>query len=319
MTDCTLTRRSFLRSTASAALWSASGAPHVLSEPKRRIISTSPDKPFRILQITDIHFFGKEAELNDPLTQALIDGLVKHFPPDLIAVTGDFWCDNLDDKGLSCCKQCSLRIDGYGIPWLFAWGNHDEVSDRQKAHEILESMQHTLYSRGDGNGNYRVELQDEDTKKPLWQFYQLNTEKVGISTRETAWLKQECDSLPKTPGFIFCHIPIFQYNEIWESGVAQGVKFETVCNEEEKGAALPEIAQTDAVQAMFVGHDHVNDYSGVHSGVNLVYGRATGFGGYGADRVEKGGTLIELFPDRGTYSYLSVFPDGRTWKQKREG
>lgn len=281
-------------------------------------IPVSPTKPFRILQITDIHFFGKEAETKDPQTQTLIEGLLKHFSPDLIALTGDFWCDDQGGKGLFFCEECAKRIDAFGTPWLFAWGNHDEAPDRPQAHDILEGMKHIRYSRGDGNGNYRIELQDEKNRQPLWQFFMLNTEKTGLTPRETSWLQKECSALPQTPGFIFCHIPILQYDEIWENGAAEGIKHETVCNEEEKGTALPEIAKTGRVQAMFVGHDHVNDYSGIHSGVNLVYGRATGVGGYGADKVEKGGTLIEVLPDRKTYSYLSVFPDGRTWKQKRE-
>ena len=53
-------------------------------------------------------------------------------------------------------------------------------------------------------------------------------------------------------------------------------------------------------------------------GVKLVYGRATGFGGYGADKVKKGGTLIEILPDQKTYSFESIFPDGTSWKQKKE-
>lgn len=318
MPNHTLNRRSFLLSAASTTLLSSPVISPAAQETKKRIIPVSPDKPFRILQITDIHFFGGEAATNDPKTLILIEGLLKKFSPDLIAITGDFWSNDQGGKGLYFCENCAKRIDGFGIPWLYAWGNHDEVLDRPKAHEILEGMKNTLYSRGDGNGNHRVELQDKNTQQPLWQFYMLNTEQVGLTTRETAWLKKECEPLPKTPGFIFCHIPILQYDEIWESGVAQGIKYEKVCNEDEKGTALPEIAKTGCVQAMFVGHDHVNDYSGVHSGVNLVYGRATGFAGYGADKVEKGGTLIEVHPDKQTYSYLSVFPDGRTWKQKRE-
>ena len=316
MNHSILDRRSFLLSTTSALI--GSSVLSTVASEKKLIFSISADKPTRILQITDIHFFGKEADTKDPQTMTLIEGLLKNFSPDLIAVTGDFWNNDQGGKGLYFCEESAKRIDGFGIPWLFAWGNHDEVLDRPKAHDILEGMNHLLYTRGDGNGNYRIELLDKSKQEPVWQLYMLNTEKVGISARETDWLTKECASLPKTPGFVFCHIPVFQYIEIWENGAAVGIQHEKVCNEEEKGAALPEIAKTGGVQAMFVGHDHVNDYSGIHSGVNLVYGRATGFGGYGADKVEKGGTLIEILPDRQTYSYLSVFPDGRTWKQKRE-
>ncbi len=322
MDHLTLNRRSFLLSSASAALLSSSSLISAASESstldQRQIILVAPDQPFRILQITDIHFFGKNRDVDDPKTMKLIENMLQKFEPDLIAVTGDFWSNDQGGQGVSFCEQCAKRIDSFGFPWLFAWGNHDEVLDRPKAHSILESMPNTLYSRGDGNGNYRIELQDKKTQKPLWQFYMLHTEKVGVSTRETDWLKNECASLPKTPGFVFCHIPVLQYDEIWENGKAIGIKHEKVCNEKENGKALPKIAETGRVSAMFVGHDHVNDYSGESCGVNLVYGRATGFGGYGADKVAKGGTLIEILPGQKSYSYLSVFPDGTTWKQQRE-
>ena len=83
------------------------------------------------------------------------------------------------------------------IPWLFAWGNHDQVGDRTKAHDVLEKAENSLYSRGDGNGNYRIELLDEKTKQPLWQLFVLNSEQEGLSVRETTWLANESKSLPK--------------------------------------------------------------------------------------------------------------------------
>ena len=313
-------RRSFLVSAASASLLSPSllNASESFALNQKQVIEVPANKPFRILQITDIHFFGKNRDIDDPKSLKLIEGLLKQFNPNVIAITGDWWSNDQGGQGLHFCEHSAKRIDALGVPWFFAWGNHDEVLDRPKAHDILEGMKHTLYSRGDGNGNYRIELRDEKTKEALWQFFMLHTEKVGVSKRETDWLKKECKGLPKVPGFIFCHIPVLQYDTIWQDWTAVGIKHEKVCNEEEKGASLPLIAQTGRVDAMFVGHDHVNDYSGVHTGVNLVYGRATGFGGYGADRVEKGGTLIEIQPAQKKYSYISVFPDGRTWKQKND-
>lgn len=286
---------------------------------KKQIIGISPDKPFRILQITDIHFFGKNAAADDPKTMELIKGLLQKFNPNLLVITGDSWSNDPDGKGIYFCEECAKRYASLGIPWMFVWGNHDLVGDRNKAHDFLEKAENSLYSRGDGNGNYRIELRDEKTKQPLWQFYIMNSEQEGLTARNTAWLANESKSLPKTPGFIFCHIPVIQYDEIWSNGSAIGIKNEKVCFEKDNGSALTEIAKTGMVRAMFVGHDHTNDYSAESSGVKLVYGRASGFGGYGGDKVEKGGTLIEINPAQKTYSFKSVFPDGHTWKQKKEG
>ncbi len=37
-------------------------------------------------------------------------------------------------------------------------------------------------------------------------------------------------------------------------------------------------------------------------------------GGYGEDKVKKGGTLISVDAAAGTFDTVSVFPDGSTWK-----
>jgi len=49
------------------------------------------------------------------------------------------------------------------------------------------------------------------------------------------------------------------------------------------------------MRAVFVGHDHNNDYGGYLDNVELVYGRKTGFGYYGpVGNVERGARVIEL-------------------------
>lgn len=35
------------------------------------------------------------------------------------------------------------------------------------------------------------------------------------------------------------------------------------------------------VNAVFCGHDHNNDFYGNYLGINLYFGRKTGYGGYG--------------------------------------
>ena len=46
--------------------------------------------------------------------------------------------------------------------------------------------------------------------------------------------------------------------------------------------------------SVFCGHDHVNNYHGDWHGTDLVYGRVSGWGGYGPGTWQRGGRLIEL-------------------------
>jgi hypothetical protein len=48
------------------------------------------------------------------------------------------------------------------------------------------------------------------------------------------------------------------------------------------------------VKGTFVGHDHVNDYWGQFHGLQLCYGKATGYNGYGKERFQRGARVIQL-------------------------
>jgi len=49
------------------------------------------------------------------------------------------------------------------------------------------------------------------------------------------------------------------------------------------------------ITGVFCGHDHDNDYGGFVNNIEVVYGRKTGFGGYGPPpEFTRGARVIEL-------------------------
>lgn len=56
-------------------------------------------------------------------------------------------------------------------------------------------------------------------------------------------------------------------------------------------AALKEQRTVEWVSA---GHDHNNDYYGKYQGINLAYGRKTGFGSYGPANITNGARVFEV-------------------------
>jgi hypothetical protein len=48
------------------------------------------------------------------------------------------------------------------------------------------------------------------------------------------------------------------------------------------------------VEWVSCGHDHNNDYWGRYQGINLAYGRKSGFGGYGPDGFPPGARVFEV-------------------------
>lgn len=279
-------------------------------------VAARADGTVRILALTDLHFF-LQGMLVDPETLRDIRRMVRHFQPDMIAVTGDMWHNNPDGRGLEFCKWACTQMMKFKTPWAFAWGNHDMMDDYARGHRMLESAPWSLYKGLAGDGNYRVEVRSPDSTVPLWNLIFLNASHT-IGDAQLEWFEREAAAIARqTPGpppaFLFFHIPLRQYLDLAERGLARGVMLENVCYDGESGKALRVFSKYKWVRAIFCGHDHVNDYEGVIDGVHLEYLRATGIGGYGGDKVRKGGTLITADLRSGSFDSISVLPGGETW------
>jgi hypothetical protein len=65
-----------------------------------------------------------------------------------------------------------------------------------------------------------------------------------------------------------------------------------VCAPKINTGLLASFVEMKDVMGTFVGHDHVNNFIGIHKGVALAYGQKTGFSSYGD--LDKGARIIEL-------------------------
>lgn len=280
-------------------------------------IQGSP-KNIQLLQITDIHFNPYRPNKNvDNTTRDIIKKLLDLTQPHLLAITGDVWNENAFGKGLMYLEQAVEFFGSLGIPWFYTWGNHDKLGDYSKGHDLLASAKNSMYRGGINEGNYHVIIENESNQK-LWRFVCLNSNNNGLMKEQRQWIEQWCSKNNEViPTFMVCHIPIYQYHTIWENKLASGVKFENVCYEEERGESLEYIKKIPGIKACICGHDHVNDYSGIIEGVDLIYGRATGKGGYGSDCVPKGGKLYSLYPASGEYEWVSITPNNKRWHPEK--
>lgn len=92
-------------------------------------------------------------------------------------------------------------------------------------------------------------------------------------------------------GIAFVHIPIPEFVKVGNNKDYLGIKKEySSCPHVNTGIFD---AMRDAnVKALFVGHDHDNNFQGNLEGVQLVYGRKAGYGGYMS--FPAGSTVIEI-------------------------
>lgn len=272
---------------------------------------------FRVLQITDVHFFGiKSQSARDPETVSDVAKIIELTQPEILLVTGDLWTDNPEGKGEAHMRFGVEKISSLGIPWLFVWGNHDLMNDYTVGHNVFREAKNSLYRGGPGGGNYVVQVLDAQ-QKPVWRFVCLNSTIKGLQPEQSAWVRALPPELTDAVGtFAVFHIPLQQYEVLWKGKAASGVRFEAICSEDERGQAWSPLRTLKGLKACVCGHDHVNDFSGVYDGVELIYGRATGYGGYGDTLVPKGAKIYTINTQTGDFSWDAIRADGSRWHPK---
>jgi len=287
--------------------------------PVARVTVKDPSR-VRLLQFTDTHFFCAKKNTErwkDPKTVEDMVRLVDALEPDLVAVTGDLWQENPHGQGEEYMQWSVEQCESLGVPWLFTWGNHDKLTDYARGHEALTTAKHALYRGGATGGNYTVQLANSDGEI-VWRLLCLNTSDDGFEQPQRQWLQDELVSskgaqTARRPAFALFHIPLRQYKTVWEKGIANGVFKERVAYDNDDGSTLA-ILKRLGVRACLCGHDHVNDYSGVLDGVDLIYGRATGLGGYGEVLLYKGAKLYTLNCEAATWTWETHLRDGTRWR-----
>ena len=321
MTDRKVDRREAVKTIAAGAV----GAPLLLGPSLAAAATPVSSLPLssrqaRILVLTDLHFFCKTA-IHDRLTLRLIGKLIDGFGPDLLVLDGDNWHNNPMGRGEKFCRSVCREMGGFGLPWVYVRGNHDLADDFVRCEEMLSAARNSLYPSVSCNANYRVDLSGPDggvfrrllvlnDSLPELGFGADEADRLNTMTMEAAGSKDG-----DAPCFLFCHIPVRSFEDLVRDGDAHGIMNENVCHENGLPDAINTISGSGLVDAMFCGHDHVNDYWGEASGVHLEYVRATGYGGYGRGKVRKGGTLIVTGKDDPRqFEALSVFGDREEWK-----
>jgi len=326
-----LNRRQFLAGSAAiAGTLAVGGTPRFAAASPNIVGMTSSSRsgetvkqlavkdPTRIkaLQFTDLHFFCKPQEPR--LDQETVDDMARYVDmvaPDMLFVTGDTWHDNPDHRGEEFMHFAVEKIAALGVPWVFTWGNHDMLDDYPAGHDYLTDAPHSLYCGGPDAGNYRVELTHDG--QAVWELVCMNSSDRGLLEPQRDWLRKLADGrkgLETPPAFALIHIPIKQYDDVWEQGLAAGIKLEDVSYWDEDGTSYAVLKKACDFRGYFCGHDHVNNFQGRYEDTKLVFGQATGHGGYGSNLMPKGATVITMDATAKRFACESIFPDGTRWR-----
>lgn len=291
----------------------------------------------RILQLTDIHLCGSINTISlDRKAIDACYALIKEAQPDLIIVTGDLIysmpVQTFSSNNLIPIYQFCLFMNRVGIPWTMVYGNHDtEAVSTYSARQLSGIYRYfsdegypMLYAEkqpdiyGRYNQYLRVENADGSLNRILFlidsnDYVQGSTainDYDSVHEDQIQWYSQTIDSLSaeegkKVSSFVFMHIPFHAFAEA-QAALSTGSEDAVyLFGKNGEGVSCPdadsgffdEILKKGSTQAVFVGHDHLNNLGVKYKGVDLVFSKSIDYIAYPriADMNEqRGATLITL-------------------------
>ena len=278
----------------------------------KNILGFRSDQRFKIVQFTDIHWHNGEAP--DQQSGKLMTQIAKAESPDLIVLTGDILSGAGCAYAADSLRQVIKIVEACEVPWAAVFGNHDDEGNADR-HELMAVMQESTLSLSQpgpedvpGVGNYVLPIQSSGTNTSAAVLYFLDSGSAAptdiggydwIRREQIAWYLQESGEITAAtghplPALAFFHIPIPEYDEVWDFHTCYGVKYENVCPPQINTGFFAALHEAGDVMGTFVGHEHVNDFWGELHGIRLCYGRATGYNTYGREGFPRGARVIQL-------------------------
>ena len=295
---------------------------------------------FKVLMFTDTHLNGKKEK--DIQTVSFIVKNITEQKPDLVIFGGDNISSGFNKKRVNEFAQLMEKL---GVYWAAVLGNHEGdgilAVSREENVEIFSSYEHCLMRNGkkdvDGNGNYSINILNSDgTVKEVFFFMDSGsymTEELkkeynvtkdgevydGVKTSQVNWYKEKHDAIESEYGkfksVTVIHIPPYQAEkEYTENDFLYGEKREGVCESGFDSGLIDAMIEKGSAQAVYFGHDHVNDFGAMHNRILLSYIQPSGYGVYNMeskfDSPEnewiQGCTLLNI-KDDGTYSSKIIY------------
>lgn len=269
------------------------------------------DKTFKIIQFTDIHYTNDDEE--DRRSVRMIREIIETEQPDFIIATGDTVYGERSVEYLS--KALAPFIESK-IPWSFTFGNHDvEFSGTHEElfQEVIRLPGCVAFhdeSSVDGMGNHVLPITDRNGAVK-WMVIGIDSgdynpmEGVGgygcITRNQIKWYQDKIKEQEAVSGdfsvIAFQHMAIPEFEDM--------IRFEPLFGVKRDGIGCPHVnsgffhgmLEAGHTKGLFVGHDHLNDCYGTLYGITLGYGRASGYGGYGAQDYPRGARVFILRED----------------------
>jgi len=283
-----------------------------------------------------MHFKGEESA--DTQSQELMRNMIKLAKPDLIVVSGDAVSGKPVKKTIGyegAWKRWTAPLNEAQIPYAYILGNHDDEGDLDKFKIVALDDTNPLSLRKKSEGipsttNFVLPIHSSRNQNELaaniWFF---DTGSVGcegftysygcIERSQLQWYDEMSKKIKDQHGtnvhhIAFIHIPIPEYRKMCNENDLYGILDEAVSCPVVDMNFFGHVKANGDINAIFCGHDHKNDGGGWYDSVELVYGRKSGYGGYGDIQGAKVIKLKETIDEKGdlkvTRSQFVINEDG---------
>ena len=250
-----------------------------------------------------MHYAGNDTY--DLWTQELQRNLIKMVKPDLVVVSGDAVSGYLAQRRGGYEKfwrKFTGPMMEAQVPYAYILGNHDAEGDLDSFAIVdLDSSNPFSVRKGcEGIPHTTNFIQpvyssrnEDELAANIWMFDTGSTVCEGfeyswgcLEKDKIEWYDQESKRIKEEHGnnihhLAFLHIPIPEFRTMYNNHEIYGVEDDDIGCPFVNTGFFDHVRANGDISAMFVGHDHTNEFGGWYEGVELVYGRKSGFNAYG--------------------------------------
>ena len=251
-------------------------------------------KTLKIVQFTDVHW--KPGNPESLAAARCMNAVLDAEHPDLVVYTGDIAFDKPTFEALDSAFAPVIKR---GIPFAYTFGNHDDEdgTTRKEIFDYVRKKPLCLTTTADGvsgMANFCLPIKSADGKKDAAVIYVFDSNSYSpikeikgydwVKPDQIDWYRRlsaaytNANGGTPLPSIVFQHIPVPEFNDAARDEEARliGKRFEGACAPKLNTGEFAAMRINGDVMAMFVGHDHINNYSVLYKGILLSYGQYTG-------------------------------------------
>ncbi|KAL8137593.1 hypothetical protein V2J09_003594 [Rumex salicifolius] len=286
---------------------------------------------------------------SDLNTTAFIQRMIRAENPDLIVFTGDNIMGHDTTDPMKSMNAAFAPAISSNIPWTAILGNHDQQStlSRKQVMKYITGMKNTLARLNpidmeliDGFGNHNLEVAGVEGSdfhnKSILNLYLFDSGDYStvpsipgygwIKASQQYWFQRTSMRLRESymrapnpqkdpaPGLVYFHIPLPEYAK-FDSSNFTGVKQDPISSPSINSGFFRTMVESGDVKAAFVGHDHLNDFCGELTGINLCYAGGFGYHAYGLAGWSRRARVVEVGLEKTEKGSWGIVKSIKTWKR----